>query len=260
MLPIAVPVPTFRRATGEVDLTVTERYAEALRATWARTIVVAGPAGLGEDCTDAERADQRALWQQHSDRFDIVAACWTPQDFAASAEHGLRQLAMLRAGTGAELIDALIDLPTNTIAYANPRYSPALLAPDVLLAARQRGAAVSAVKFSKVTPDQIRGIRAAVPEIEIWHGSSRAIQSSLAAGADIVVSPPLAAMPTTWPAPTITAVQQVVDEVQRLLDARTDHVHRVRLIASMAAGNLRSSSVGLGDVRRIDVAGYGPGA
>jgi hypothetical protein len=118
---------------------------------------------------------------------------------------------MLCCETDDELLDAPAALPTGAIAYTNPRYKLA----------------------------QIRAVGGT--ELQIIHGSSRNIAGSLAAGVNIVVSSPLAALPQPWPTPTLDAVQHIADQLQRTLDAQADHQGRVAIIAELAGATVANS-------------------
>jgi dihydrodipicolinate synthase/N-acetylneuraminate lyase len=151
----------------------------------------------------------------------------------------MRALVMLRCETDADLFEALAALPTEAIAYTNPRYSRAVLTPTVISEARRRGVLPSTVKFSKVTFAELAQIRKfGGTELQIIHGSSRNIAGSLAVGVNIVVSSPLSALPQPWPAPKLDAVQRADDQFQETLDAQANHQGRALIIAQLAGATL----------------------
>lgn len=234
-LPVAIPVPTFRHHDGTLDELAIKQYARHLATTEIDHVIVAGPMGLGETCTPEERTRLLDLWVTHFDRELVVSACWQANDVQEALQRGVRPLVMLQADTDADLLSSLGKVPAGGIAYANPRYSKAVLTPELLTAARGQGVLPSAVKLSKVTGGEIAEMRAAAGrELQIIHGSSRDVAGSLAAGADAVVAPPLAALPLPWPEPTSEALQRAVDATQRLLDTCADHRARVAMISELA--------------------------
>src|SRR5699024_3435405 len=116
-------------------------------------------------------------------------------------KHRVQPLVMLQATNDHELVRDFRRIPADSWVYANPRYSTTLT-PDIVAAHN-----VAGVKLSKITPEHLRIMRNANPLATILHGSSRNIQVSLDAGADLVATPPLAASPVSMPAPQRTAVQ-----------------------------------------------------
>lgn len=241
--PIALPAPILRRADGRrLDLATNARYAERVAGTWVKHVVVAGPMGAGEFCTADQRAAVVDLWAQHHPPDHLIVACWERHEVDWALGRGMGALAMMRCETNGDLFSTLAELPTEAIAYTNPRYSRAVLTPAVIGEARRRGALPSAVKFSKVTLAELAHARAyGGRELQIIHGSSRNIAGSLAAGVNIVVSSPLAALPKRWPAPTLDAVQRTADQLQGTLDAQANHQGRVAIIAELAGATLAKS-------------------
>lgn len=233
--PIALPAPIFRRADGELDQAANARYSEHVAGTWITNVVVAGPMGTGETCTADQRAAVVDLWARHHPPEHLIVACWDHHELDRTLRRGMRTLVMLRCDTEDDLFRELADLPTGAIAYTNPRYSRAVLTAAVIRAARGHGGMPSAVKFSKVTLDELAEVRAAGGSgLHLIHGSSRHIAGSLAAGVNLVVSSPLAALPQPWPGPTLDATQQSADQLQRVLDAQGEHAARVAAIAKLA--------------------------
>lgn len=243
MPPLAVPAPSFRREDGHLDMLTTQRYAEILASTWVRHVVVAGPMGLGERCTAAERAQLVRLWADVLGPHTVIAACWAQNETEAAHEMGVRALVMLCADDVPDLLRQLVKLPAGAIAYTNPRYSKAVLTGDIVATALERGR-LDAVKLSKATLGDLRDVRSAAgPDLHLMHGSSRNIAGSVAAGADVVVSTPLSTLPTPWPTPTIADVQRTADTVQRQLDTLGDHYDRVADIARLARRSLGGPSI-----------------
>jgi len=240
--PIALPAPIFRRADGQLDQTTNARYAEHVAGTWIEHVVVAGPMAAGEFCTADQRAAVMDLWAEHHPPEHLIIACWERHEVDRALGRGMRALVMMHCGTDDNLFNALAALPTEAIAYTNPRYSRAVLTPAVISEARRRGGLPSAVKFSKVTLAELARVRTVGgTELQIIHGSSRNIAGSLAAGVNIVVSAPLAALPQRWPTPTLDAVQHTADQLQQTLDAQPDHQGRVAITAELASATLADS-------------------
>jgi dihydrodipicolinate synthase/N-acetylneuraminate lyase len=239
VLQIAVPAPIFRDTDGGIDHDLNARYAKRLGSTWMPHFVIAGPMGLGEACTSEQRAELVQLWTRHVEPERLIVACWTADETRMVTAHGVRALAMLAEDTDDDLLTALRALPPSAVAYTNPRYGRSLITPALLAANRDRTGLPHALKFSKVTIDELAEVRQLVgPDVAIIHGSSRRIADSLAAGVDIVVSAPLAALPDQWPAPTVASVQRAVDELQSILDRLADHWARVAEIDDRARDRL----------------------
>jgi dihydrodipicolinate synthase/N-acetylneuraminate lyase len=225
-----------------LDQTVNARYAEYVAGTWVEHVVVAGPVGAGEFCTAGQRATVVDLWARHHPPEHLIVACWERHEVDRALDKGMRALVMMRCETDGELLDTLAELPAKVIAYTNPRYSRAVLDPAAIGAARSRGVLPSAVKLSKVSLAELAQVRAVGgTDLRIIHGSSRDIADSLAAGVNIVVSSPLAALPRPWPTPTLDAVQRAANQLQRMLDAQTNHGGRVGLIAELAGMAIAST-------------------
>ncbi len=234
-LSIAVPAPTFRSADGRLDRAATHHYAGRLASTWVNHVVVAGPMGRGEACTPAERAEILDLWLGHFRPHQVISACWCHEDVQVAKERGVRPLVMLQADTGSRLLDLLASVPSEGIAYANPRYSSAVFTAERLREANDRKLLPHALKLSKVSLTELRDATKAVGTgTHVLHGSSRNIASSLEAGAAMVVAAPLAALPAPWPASTISAVQASVDSEQSLLDTCSTHEDRVAAVVEQA--------------------------
>ena len=232
---VTLPAPIFRCADGGLDMAVTARYAEYVAGTWVERVVVAGPVGAGEFCTGDQRAAVVALWARHRPPEHLIVACWERHEVDRALERGMRALVMLRCETDDALFNALAALPAGAIAYTNPRYSRAVLTATVIDEARRRGVLPAAVKLSKVSLAELAEVRAVGgTDLEIVHGSSRDLAGSLAAGVNVVVSSPLAALPQPWPARTLDAVQHAADQVQRILDRQVDHRGRVAMIGRLA--------------------------
>lgn len=243
--PVVLPAPIFRRANGELDHALNRRYAEHVAGTWIEHVVVAGPMGAGESCRSDQRAAVVDVWSRHHPPDHLIVACWEPHEVDRACRRGMRALVMLRAPTDGALLAALAELPNDAIAYANPRYSRALLTAAVMDQASRRRVLPSAVKLSKVPLAELAQIRRTGGDhLQIIHGSSRDITGgSLAAGADLVVSSPLAGLPQPSPAPTLDAVQDAADQLQKKLDEQRDHMTRIAVVANLARDALDVSLV-----------------
>src|SRR5690606_19028054 len=141
-----VPAPTFRDGVGELDLGITHRYAERLAMTWAPVVLVSRPMGQGEDMSSSERAGVLDVWRRHLSGGRLVAACWSDADIAHAQDSDVRALVMLQAATTTELVKQIEAAPMGAWVYSNPRYSHAMLTPELIVSSR-----VSGVKLSKVT-------------------------------------------------------------------------------------------------------------
>lgn len=237
--PIALPAPIFRRADGDLDEAANARYAAHIAGTWVEHVVLAGPMGAGEFCTADQRAAVVDLWAQHHPPEHLIVACWELHEVERALRRGMRALVMMRCDSEHDLFGTLAELPNEAIAYTNPRYSRAVLSPAVIGTARGRDELPSAVKFSKVSLAELAQVRTVGgTDLQIMHGSSRNIAGSLAAGVNIVVSSPLAALPREWPAPTLGAAQHAADQFQKMLDAQHNHAARVAVIAQQAQATL----------------------
>jgi dihydrodipicolinate synthase/N-acetylneuraminate lyase len=244
MLPLAVPAPIFRDAGGMIDRPLNARYARRLAGTWVEHIVLAGPMGNGEACTSGQRAELLDIWTTHVDPSRLIVTCWTAEEIGLISARGIRPLAILALDTDEKLLAELGALPRTAIAYTNPRYSRSLITPALLATASGRAGLPGGLKFSKVGIDDLARVRRVVgPDVIVIHGSSRCIADSFAAGVTIVVSSPLGALPSQWPAPTVDAVQHAVDGLQLVLDQQNDHLGRVGAIDSMARESLRGTRV-----------------
>lgn len=237
--PVALPAPIFHRADGELDHALNARYAEHVAGTWVEHVVVAGPMSTGESCTADQRAELADSWMRHHPPDRLIVACWERHEVDRVIRWGMRPLVILRAENNDALLTALAELPRGAIAYANPRYSRAVITAAVTDQVRRRGVLPTAVKLSKVSLAELAEVRTAGGrDLQIIHGSSRNIDGSLTAGADLVVSSPLAGLPHPWPAPTLDAVQHTADEFQKTLDAQRDHSARVAVVAELARAAL----------------------
>jgi hypothetical protein len=177
--------------------------------------------GAGETCTDEQRAAVVDLWARHYPPEHLIVACWDRHQLDRTLRRGMRALVLLRCDTDNDLFRELAKLPTEAIAYTNARYSKAVLTAAVIGKAREQAGMPSAVKLSKVSFAELANVRAAGgASLYVLHGSSRNIAGSFAAGVNLVVSSPLAALPQPWPAPTLLATQHAPDQVQRVLDAQ----------------------------------------
>src|SRR5204863_6230336 len=123
-----------------------------------------------------ERALLLDLWLDHLDKARVIATCWQPDEVGTILDRGVCPLVMLQASDARELRRQLASLPGEAIAYANPRYSRALLTPEHAAA----GDLPHGIKLSKVNFAQIQQIRAVGGAgLTIIHGSSRNIRGSL---------------------------------------------------------------------------------
>lgn len=228
--PIVVPAPTFQTSSGAIDTALTGRYTARIAASWVPYVLVNGPMGRGEYLNYGQRAANLTVWVSALPPDRIIAACWTATELVAVHAAGLRPLVMLQATDEADLRAQLGEVPPDTWVYANPRYSRELLTPE---AASEHQ--VAGVKLSKVEAGELYAMRAANPHATLVHGSSRHIQTSLDAGADLVTAPPLAAYPADLPPADMGTIQRVVDATQRELDALDGHDARVDWIGRRAA-------------------------
>lgn len=233
--PIVVPAPTFRLPDAAIDRDTTNRYARRIADTWARHIIVSGPMGWGECSTPGERAAILDLWLQHVEPARLIAACWDTEDVRIAQRQQVQPLVMLQAADEEDLSAQLGDAPSNSWMYANPRYSHALLTPELVAATP-----VDGVKLSKVTLTDIAATRAANPNTVIVHGSSRAIVASIEAGASLVTAAPLATLPDPWPAPDLDVIQTSANSIQQYLDELPTHHTRVEWITARAASRATS--------------------
>lgn len=225
---LVIPAPTFRKQ-GALDLDTTARYTNLLVTSAARYVLVNGPMGRGEDMNDWERAAPLAEWISRVPAQRIIAACWTGADLDEAQKQQVQQLVMLQAANESELARQIGAAPQGTWMYANPRYSGALVTPEL---ARQHQ--VAGVKLSKVTFSTLRAMRETNPDAVVLHGSARNIETSLNAGADLVTTPPLTATPNADLGMNIQIAQQHIDSSQATLDYLEGHDARVDWITEHA--------------------------
>src|SRR5699024_10805393 len=181
LAPLVVPVPTFRTEHEILDLDTTARYADLLSHQRFGYVLLNGPMGRGETSSEKDRSANIAVWQRYVPSHRIIAACWTATDITAAQEAGAQPLVMLQASTSTELERQLAVRAPGVWMYANPRYSSALITPD--MAFRYR---IAGVKLSKVDAPDLQRMRSTNPHATIVHGSSRAMHASFAAGASLV--------------------------------------------------------------------------
>lgn len=226
--PVVVPAPTFQTEIGTLDSATNARYASAFAESWIPYVLVNGPMGQGEFLDSAQRSTNLDVWLRYVSPDRVIVACWTPEDLRAARRQDAQPLVVLRDEAGG-LAGQLNGLPPEVWVYANPRYSSCAVTPEQ--AAEQQ---LAGVKLSKVSLDDLQAMRNANPGAVVLHGSSRNIQGSLDAGANLVTAPPLAATSGILPEPTVRAVQQRVDGLQQELDALPDHYARVAEITTRA--------------------------
>lgn len=233
-LDVILPALTFRTTDGALDHGLTRDYATRVEKTWVDQVVVSGSAGHGYDSTPAERAALLDLWLALVPPSRLVAACWCPDDVSAACERSVTPLVVLRSnGNSSDAVGFLASLPAGCFVYSHPRYTARTLDAHLARDARAENVLPAGAKLSKTTPSDLRAVReAAGDSFVLWHGSSRDLAGSAAAGANGVVVTPLSSLPDPFPQRTLSSVQRSADQVQTLLDAlprsrRTDLLSRL---------------------------------
>jgi dihydrodipicolinate synthase/N-acetylneuraminate lyase len=226
---LVLPAPTFWAVDGAINEDSTIGYARLIIDSWIPRVLLSGPMGYGEYATTADRTSTLDLWLRISSSDRLLAACWTNEDIAAAQVRDVQPLVMIQARTSEQLRGQLQGIPKGAWVYANPRYSAEGITP-ALVAEYDIGG----VKLSKVGFDELQVMREINPATVIIHGSSRNIAESFAAGANLVTTPPLAAVPARLPLADLATVQYRVDEIQRRLDVLPNHHARVEAITRAA--------------------------
>lgn len=233
---LILPVPTLRNANGSVDFDASRDYAERAARTWVELFLLSGSTGLGNQSSSVERAHLLDIWLKSVPGERILAACWTDDDARLAQSRRVRRIAVMQSASDNKACnEALSSVPDGALVYSHPRYSRVTFSPEVAQEALRANLLPAGAKVSKISTHDVRRMREIVgTKFELWHGSSRDVAASIAAGASGVVAMPLAALPVPFPKPAIEDVQSTVDKIRSVIGGHARHVDRVAALCNLA--------------------------
>lgn len=233
---LVIPALHFPDHSGGPDLRALDRYIQRAQATWVDRFLLCGSVARGDELTSADRMAVLDAWLARVPASQLVQCCWDADELADCDARGVLGILVVRAADPATWIDTLALLRGHHYAYSHPRFAPRPFDAEIARHAVDAQIAPAGVKLSKVRLGELTHVRGVLrSDVVVWHGSSRHIRDSLAAGATGVVAQPLATMPVPFPARTVEAVQAAADAIQQRLDALPSTTQRRALLDSMTA-------------------------
>jgi dihydrodipicolinate synthase/N-acetylneuraminate lyase len=232
---VVIPALAFRTAENELDLGLTRAYAERAARTWTDRFILSGSTALGDLLASTERALILDVWSEVLERSRLVACCWCREDIEQAGQRKILPLVVMRdLRDEAQVCSFFAGLPEGAFVYSNPKFTPTALDPALAVDAQQRGLLPAGAKISKLAVGDIGRIRSSIGNgFTLWDGSSRHIETSLAAGASGVVATPLSVLPEPFPRRSVEELQATVHRLYAHVDGAVCREDRMDLLTSL---------------------------